>query len=350
MKRKISPITIILVCVALLCGCANTEAEQKEEQKEKIVNEISKPVAQETTISETVHIDTVAQSNYNNDYLFLESGGWIYGRSYNEKGDSVFVKTRTDLSDWTELLASYVIYPHLVDNYLYFVTYFEDEHGIYRMRTSGEDLQLIVSGAIWLQIVGDTMYYIADENHGFYRCGLDGSDTVEVIAKEIYYPFVFADFIMYQDDADGVTIHVCDLDGTQDKRITDNYAFYPVYDGEYVYYVAGMNGDTKRTIRKVHIDGTDDQEVAPYACYMGFMAKRNYLYFVYAEDGNRLYRMKKDGTGIELITQDENVLFPQFFGAGLKYTTYTTGYEYIDGEYFAAFDGSGKVQFSDLQK
>jgi hypothetical protein len=79
---------------------------------------------------------------------------------------------------------------------------------------------------------------------------------------------------------------------------------------------------------------------------MGFIVQNDYLYFVYADDDDRLYRMKKDGTGIELVTQDENVLFPQFFGTGLKYTVYSSGYEYVDKEFFAALDGSGKIEFS----
>lgn len=348
MKRKVSFSVLFLICAAFLCGCAGTETEQEEEKQ---IFDLVAPVVEVVpeVQSEVISINTVSQSNYNNDYLFLENGVWIYGRSWDENGNSVFVKTRTDLSDWTELAKLYAVYPHLVDNYLYFVGYSEDEHGIYRMRTSGEDLQIIVRNAIWVQVVNDMMYYIDDADHGLYCCELNGANVVPVIVTEVYYPFVFDDFILYQNDPDNSTLHVCDLNGENDKRITDNIAFYPVYDGEYVYYVAGMENDTKRTIRKVHIDGTDDQEVAAYACYNGFMAQDDYLYFVYAEDGDRLYRMKKDGTEIELVTQDENVLFPQFFGTGLKYTVYSSGYEYVDEEYFSALDGSGKISFADLE-
>jgi hypothetical protein len=338
--KKLSFIIMILACASLLSACAKTE-QQKETYPITSQTEPTPSLSQEAEVAseptkapEINPIDTVTQSNYNNDYLFLESGGWIYGRSWNDKGESVFVKVRTDLTDWTTLAEKYAVYPHLVDNYLYFVGYSEDEHGIYRMRTSGEDFQLIVNNAVWLQVVDDTMYYIDDADHGLYRCSLDSSNSAEVISDSVYYPFVFSDFIMYQNDTDNSRIHICDLSGKNDRAITDTYSFYPTYDGEYVYYVAGMENDTKRTIRKVRIDGTEDQEVAPYACYMGFIVQNDYLYFVYADDDDRLYRMKKYGTGIELVTQDENVLFPQFFGTGLKYTVYSSGYEYVDKEFF----------------
>lgn len=338
---------VLFVCFIsslFICGCSAKE-EVKSENADEIKQEVESDEAKDI-VSEVVHIDTTAQSNYNNDYLFLESGGWIYGRSWNDKGESVFVKVRTDLTEWTTLAEKYAVYPHLVNNYLYFVGSSNDEYGIYRMRTSGEDLQLVVRNAAWLQVVDDTMYYIDDADRGLYRCSLDGSNSAEIISDSVYYPFVFSDFIMYQNDTDNSRIHICDLSGENDRAITDTYSFYPTYDGEYVYYVAGIENDTKRTIRKVRIDGTEDQEVVPYACYMGFIVQNDYLYFIYADDSNRLYRMKKDGTGIELVTQDENVLYPQFFGTGLKYTVYSSGYEYVDKEFFAALDGSGKLEFS----
>lgn len=344
MKRKLS-FVLIIGCCLIFSACSSQTDVQGDNQNEPIqipeqnsAQQIEVVQEQEQK-SEIVPIDTVAQSNFNNDYLFLAENGWIYGRGING-GYSSFVKMRTDLSDFTTLNHIYALYPQLSDNYLYFVGVQQnDECDIYKMRTSGEDIRRIVKNGHSVQVVGNYLYYADEIEHHFYRCDLEGTNQISIIDKAVYFPFVFNDMIIYQDDADGETIHICDLDGGNDRRITSLPSYYPVYDGEFVYYVAD------NTIHRVLLDGTDDQEIASYETSRGMLAQGDYLYFVYSDDSNRLYRMKKDGSGIELVTQDTNVGVVQFFGTGLKYSVFSDGYENVVGEYFCELNGGEKVDY-----
>ena len=52
----------------------------------------------------------------------------------------------------------------------------------------------------------------------------------------------------------------------------------------------------------------------------GFVLHEDKIYFVYQDDGNRIYSINKDGSDLTLITQDEDCSELQFVGNLLKYS------------------------------
>lgn len=329
------------------------DAEPQEVQADSI---LLPPLFSDDTASLT--IDVRAQSNVQNQNTFYVDGSWIYGQSWDENGVSQLIKTRSDFSDWTVLDDCFASYITSVDNYIYYMGRNDIEHGVYRVRTSGEDLSQLSTAYGAMQVVGNYIYYTdsqyifddepiqtSDDAH-LFRCDLDGTNVIEVIAKPVFHFYVFENGILYQDDQDNSTLHVCYTDGSGDIKLNDAISYWPTYDGEYIYYVREeelFNLET-RSIWKIKPDGSDDQQVAPYPVSTGMALSNDYIYFINAEDSDRVYRILKDGTGIELVTQDEHIMFLQLFNTTIKYTKYTDD-GFIENNYIAAPDGSDKVAF-----
>lgn len=312
------------------------------------------------------YINIYDQNNVQNSANFLESNGWIYGQAWDDNGQSQFIKVRTDGSDFTVLDSGFAYNIYSVDNYIYYMLDNGEASGIYKIKTSGEDKQKIAEANGSMQVVDRQIYYM-DEDYEYetdsngnikvlpqychlYRCELDGTNVTEIIAKPTFHFYVFADGIIYQDDNDNSSLHVCNVDGTGDVKLNDEFSYWPLYDGEYVYYVkeSGVSDNSTRNIWRIKPDGTEDQIVADYEVSNGLIMTYNNLYFVYGDDSDRLYRIDKDGSNLTLVTQDINVTYPQLVGDFIKYTKRTDDYEYIEANYFCDYDGSGKWDFLDM--
>lgn len=296
------------------------------------------------------------QNRVQNEGSFLIKNGWIYGQQWDDDGKSQFVKVRTDYTDWTVLDNGFARQINVVDNYIYYMKNGSD-YGIYKMKTSGEDKRLIVKAFGSMQIVGNYIYYadymyngVYDDASGddscyhLYRCDLDGRNITEIISKPVFHVFVFDDGILYQDDRDNMSLHICDLQGKNDTKLNNSTSYWPIYDGEYIYYVCEDKNGTS-SIWKVRPDGNENQQVAPYSVSNNMLLTEKYIYFVYTDDSDRLYRINKDGSNLTLITQDTHIKFVEFFDNLIKYTKYDDEYEYIEANYFCEYDGSGKEEF-----
>ena len=313
------------------------------------------------------YLNIFAQNNVQNRATFIESNGWIYGQGWDNEGSSQFIKVRTDGSDFTVLDKGLAMNIHIVDNYIYYMINNESGRGIYKMRTSGEDKQKISDAFGSMQIVNRQIYYYSDYEYDyekdengmvkvlpeychFYRCELDGSNVTDIIAKPTFFAYVFEDGILYQDDNDKCSLHVCDLDGSNDIKLNDAYSFKPIYDGEYIYYIREdvSNSEITRTIWRIRPDGSEDQQVTDCKVTNGLLLTYDNIFFVYGDDSDRLYRIDKDGSNLTLITQDTNVSTPQLFNNYIKYTKHTEDYRYIEANYFCNYDGSGKWDFLDM--
>jgi len=331
------------------------EVAVKKENKERI---------QDRLLGETVMTGYLLneQNRVQNGGSFLEKDGWIYGRSFSNKGNSRFVKVRTDNTDWTVLDSAYTHQVYVIENYIYYMMkYYNKEYGIYRMTTSGENVEQLVKAYGTMQIVDDHIYYTDrmyngkvddisgdDSYYHLYRCDLSGKNVTEIINKPTFHAFVFDNGIIYQDDRDNMSLHICDLDGQNDIKLNDTISYFPIYDGEYIYYVRSEESRavSSRSIWKVKCDGTEDQLVASYPVSAGMLMTTKYIYFVNYEDKNRLYRINKDGSGLTLITQDPYINEVVFLEDKINYTVYTNDtYKTVKNIYTCNYDGSGKREF-----
>lgn len=345
MKNAKLIVLVLMICLLLTaCGKPAENDDGHTADEENAVNPI-----------ESVVLDY--QNAIHNNASFFYDNGWIYGQAGGPDGRSYFLKVREDGSEATNLGQFAILDPFLIDNYIYFMGLSDDGDGMYRMRTSGENLEKLSDAVGTMQFHDGYIYYtnsafidvdeITDDVCHLYRCDLDGKNVTEIIQRAVYYPFVFDDFILYQADRDNSSLHVCGLNGDNDRKLNDSLSYWPLYDGEYIYYVKeeALLDELSRTIWKMRIDGTEDQQVAKYQVSSGMLLTDEYIYFVYADDSDRLYRIKKDGSDITQITQDTNLVYIQFLGSGLKYTKLDDAQELIEGNYICDIDGSGKQLF-----
>ncbi len=76
-------------------------------------------------------------------------------------------------------------------------------------------------------------------------------------------------------------------------------------------------------------------------------ARRDFLYFVNADDEYRLYRVGKDGEDLRLLSQDAWAGRIQQAGPMIAYTAFTENHGFVEGCWFCRTDGSGKRAFGD---
>lgn len=146
------------------------------------------------------------------------------------------------------------------------------------------------------------------------------------------------DFVYYYDESE-YSIYRMQANGTDIVRFNEE----PMYDGvryiqvvdEWLYYFAGED------IYRMRTDGSDNTQLSQ--SYFGHEINRvnvvdEYVYFITAHRNGNIWRMKTDGTGLEIVFEtDERWLAT---GATQLYNT-STYYLTIDGEWAYFFNYMG---------
>ena len=268
----------------------------------------------------------------------------------------MFVKCRKDFTDWTVLDNGWVSYPHIKDGYIYYMLYSpkgEAENGLYKMRVSGEGKEKLSDIYGPMQMYGDVIYFTelntekTEEGNHLYSIDLDGENFQELIKKPIFHWFVFDNCILYQDDRDNESLHIADFDGN-DIKLNNEKSYWPIFDGKNIYYVKAI--DEVFSIWRMDVDGKNDMKIADYSTQTGFALNGDKIFFVYEDDGNRIYSINKDGSGLMLITQDSDCAEIQFVGEYLKYIDLVQkgNARYVDAIVLCEIDGSGGIDFTEI--
>lgn len=375
MRKSLSWLLILALSLTL-CACGSSDTAQSTEAIPETTAETTVP---ETTVPETTVPETTAptpanallaltdnfddnaisqmvqwQNSSQNQGSFTIQDGWVYGMGTDETGRNVaFIKCRLDFTDKTVLEKAWVYFPYVRDGYVYYIMNSfnnDSENGLYRMRISGSGKEKLSDMYGHMQLWGDTIYlsYENAENEEDVNClyamDLDGSNVRKVIDKPVFHWFVFGDAVLYQDDQDNESLHLMDFEG-HDTKLNDEVSYFPIFDGEYIYYVKNIDG--VRSIWKVDIEGQNDVKIADYHASEGFVLHKDKIYFVYLDDGNRIYSINKDGSGLTLIAQDEDCSELQFIGDLLKYTDWGKRGEtwYTEAILLCDEDGAKLVDF-----
>lgn len=315
----------------------------------------------------TSYLNLEDQNNVQNKARFLFQDDYYYGQDWMSDGKSQFV--RSDLKSGSALILdngwARNIYIH--DGNIYYQIYNENattlESGTFRIiMENGHYIkrEKIADAIGTMQIKGEYIYYsdnpsdysgqtsgISDHEAHLYRCDLDGNNVVEVIAKPVFFPYVFNNGILYQDDRDGESLHMYYWDGRGDIKINNQRSYYPVFNGEYIYYVSPVDSNGNEsddyTIWKTKIDGTENQQVSNVAISDSLLVLEDYIFSI--NKNGQVFRMKKDGTEYKVISHDTNSLYLQYINGMIKYTKYANNYEYIDANVFCDIEGKNKWEF-----
>ena len=104
-----------------------------------------------------------------------------------------------------------------------------------------------------------------------------------------------------------------------DIKLNNERSYWPIYDGEYIYYVKKVN--EVNSIWRITVDGSEDIKIADYKVSTGMLLHNDKIYFADGDDSDRIYCIDKDGRNLRLIVQDKYCEGLQFVGNLLKYTT-----------------------------
>ena len=147
-------------------------------------------------------------------------------------------------------------YLNKIGDILYYIMNSEE---ICRINVDGSGLEVLYKGACdYLQIRDDRIYF-ADENYHFVSMDMNGKNLVTVVDKEIYYPyFISSDWMVFQDDADSESLHLCNTTYGEELNLTNGVSHAPVLHGKYLYYVDASDGNNYLS----RIDMSDPDELA----------------------------------------------------------------------------------------
>lgn len=268
--------------------------------------------------------------------LAVTQGDWIYFSNISQ-GNKLY-KMRFDGTGKQMLSNDDSIYINVVGDWIYYVNR-SDVFKMYKIRLDGTQRTKIddTHSATVMSVVGDWIYYVTQsEQYKLFRIRTDGTGKMQLgtgaLIEEMY---ATEDWVFYTLQNQGLQIYKIKPDGTQRTRVTQYGARQLNIEGDWLYFVnQSMPG-----IWRVKWDGTnptsfgaeiqspaylnvnenmiyyglgdlyktptDSPEQFKLTPNLGFGGLINvvgdWLFFRIQYNGEKLYRMKVDGTAGEIV-------------------------------------------------
>ena len=174
--------------------------------------------------------ECAAMSAFMNYGRYDADGDILVGTGIGSDGDTLLVSMElsrsgdfADVADYHILDNSIACYVTIKDGYVYYV---RDWGAVCRVPVTGGDIDVLVPHeSTYLQIRGEHLYY-CDADSIFHRADLNGKNDEVVLDKEIYFPYLLdEDWLLYQDDADGETLHLLYIPDGEDVRMSDEIIY-----------------------------------------------------------------------------------------------------------------------------
>lgn len=258
------------------------------------------------------------QSEVQNHCYYCARGGYLYGAGTASHGAPSL--TRWDfpgLDSQRELIAFrnryVVLMPYCDGSYIYYL-----QDGVCRISTSGRGNTQLLSERCYFQVTDKYIYY-TDSDDRLCRMSKDGYGQTVILNKPVFCWFVFGDGILYQDDRDGETLHVCDLSGKNDVKLNSLHSWNPIFDGEFIYYAGSSTSDsTYASLYRMRPDGSENTRLCSQT--PGNIAVYgNYVFFINYDDSDRIYRINKDGKNLVCVVDSPDCNHIQIIGGRLAY-------------------------------
>ncbi|MGN0658631.1 MAG: DUF5050 domain-containing protein [Emergencia sp.] len=192
--------------------------------------------------------ETLKMSNLMLGGEFACEDGVIYCHGFDKDGKPITLSFAFDSSKEKDSRISdvkyldedfWASYINLKDGSIYYIASDTDGNSqVCRMNEDGSDRTVLYDkNASYLQVDGDKIYF-TDENHRLVSADLDGGSLTTVIDKEVYYTYhLGGDWFVFQDDADGESLHLANTAMGYDERLSEGKVYSCVADGSYLYYV-----------------------------------------------------------------------------------------------------------------
>jgi len=176
-------------------------------------------------------VQCAAMSALMNYGRYAAAGDALVGLAYTSDYEPALVRMDLSNAGGSAEVVSYEILdrtsPYYVNVYDGYVYYNRDGGGICRVPIDGGDVEVLIPHACdYLQVCGGCIWF-CDEDYCLFRADLDGDNEQPVMDKEIYFPYLLnEDWLLYQDDPDGETLHLRHLPTGEDARVCDEVVYY----------------------------------------------------------------------------------------------------------------------------
>lgn len=177
---------------------------------------------------------------------FVEADGMLYGDyGGKESGKGAFTAAKIkdgNLEDKTIVVKNAkVSCLSVYDGDVYGIL---DNEKIVKIEAGKTKAKTLYEGTCdYTQVTKDGICF-TDENNQYCKIDLKGKNKETVLEKEVYYTYqVSSEFLIYQDDADGETLHVYNMKNGTDTRISDTVSYEPMLCGDYLYFYTPGSGE-----------------------------------------------------------------------------------------------------------
>ena len=242
----------LLLATLLLCGCvAPAPAELPAESAEIAAAPTPESVAPsesaalttlapELTFPRTTRADALAMTNLMSVNRFLFTDDTLYGLDVDAAGAPQLVSwqlTDGQLSDCRTLAEG--VAPEWLCQAGETLYWSNAAAGgrLERMDLAAESAAveiLLDERCSFLQIVEDTLYF-CDGAQRFCRLTAEG-DAEVLIETAVWYPYLHGGVLLYQNAADGETLHLRELETGEDRRLNDVASYAPLCLDKVIWY------------------------------------------------------------------------------------------------------------------
>lgn len=236
MRMKKIWIAMMFMLTVLLVGCSKSDSGSVTEAE----TDIPEVFAPDFNAEESAKMGSYM---YDGRYLITDEYAY-YGfsnRLYWEKsvkvGDSEIEKITSSDKDFKsaefEEFPSASYFTQSANGDIYFLS---TEGEIVKTEPGSDKFDIVFNpGASTMQIEGEKIWYTKAGEDKFFCAGLDGKNEEKILDKAVYYPYVVGNFVVYQDDADGESLHVYDIKRKEDKKILDGPVHSPNIVGNWIF-------------------------------------------------------------------------------------------------------------------
>jgi len=259
-------------------------------------------------------------NNDNSFYVNLYEDA-LYYTNTGKGGNSAIFKINLDGSKRIKLNGDISRFINIYDGWIYYSNLF-DNGSIYRIKTDGSERTKINNDDSWsLNIYNDIIYYTnSDDKNAIYKINIDGKNKNKLSPTPASYLNVHDGFIYYQDNSTKKNdIYRIDINGKNKLLVIEESGSFLNIINDYIYYKA----NDKDIWRKSSLDGKqnikanllreEEENILRKLSYNwsniisgnGLLAvDAEYIFYSHQGHNGYLYRVKKDGSDMTLITDD----------------------------------------------
>ncbi|MCQ2546175.1 MAG: DUF5050 domain-containing protein [Clostridia bacterium] len=294
--------------------------------------------------------DTEALNSFMLDGIYCISGNTLYGKFFNEKGESALGYSKIKSGKEPKLDKAKILvsggnakFITKVKDNLYYLWATGGSESICRISEEGGDPEVLREGECDYVQVRFGRIYFTDAANRFCSMKTDGTDEKTVIDKAVFMPYVVdRNWMIYQDDADGERLHIGTVDGKYDAVITGERSYTWTISGRDMYFTstADKTDAVKHKCRLHRLDTTDFKELADNNA-VGSEAADEYMGDVFAVNRKAVF----GGDGERVSLKEWKTIGNSLYGS----STQKLHMLYLSDRYIIRGSTDGMGNFSSIE-